>query len=201
MAILLSSCSQLPRERYGSEHCLFDPVVYEDADFRDLKIIWSSEYPLIPCDFVIGDISGNRNKEIFLYSSDNITVFDQKGGRIRQKEFDHQEFDFSEMILYDVDGDGKLNPVSGTKNDKTARLVILNGFLDVIREITDDTIYKSVSKPLGTAGNRIIFTGYSGINIGHKSIIAYDFKRIRQPGKKMFPSFRRDCRRHRMMVL
>jgi hypothetical protein len=121
-----------------------------------------------------GDIAGDKREEIVLVDGSRITVFSPSGEKLREKEFDVPGF-FSGFFA-DINNDGKEECILGTDRDKSARVVVVDGFLNIIFEHTDFPGRTQRTKPLRYSEGTLFYTTYSTQNMLPKAVAAVNTK-------------------------
>lgn len=122
--------------------------------------------------FVIGDIKGDDNREIILSQDGTISVFNRHGTLIREKTVEGVGFEHG--IIADLDNQGKQELVFGAREDKSGRLIGLNGLLHILFDHSFTEMVKGNTCPAFFFENHLYFHAVSSLSISPKLVGAFN---------------------------
>lgn len=171
--VLMGSCSLTDSGTAVGSDDVFMGGAFSRASLAYRDLAWSLPLPFGKAEIEVGDLGGTGDPEILLRTGNGLTLYNVDGTPQRTGEVSGDVMIHS-MILGDTDGDGKDDIILGADQDSAARLLVLNGFLDIQSEASFREIRKARTVPFRVKDRQIYFGAYSSMNIGPKILAAWN---------------------------
>jgi len=131
-------------------------------------------------DLLVGDVVGGPEKELAAVSATEVQVFDLSGRLLRRRSFPKESFGAG--LLADVDQDGKLDLLLGTKHSAAAKVTILNGLLFPLRSFPIIDSIDGTTIPAAVRDGVVYAYSFSAANSSPKFVAGLSLR----DGKTLF---------------
>lgn len=174
--VLAGGCSlDDPGTTVGADD-LFLAGPFATASLPHRELAWSVPLDAGTAEIEAGDLAGTGGSEILLRTGNRLALYGGDGSLQRTREVSG-DINIHSLILGDTDGDGKDDIILGADQDTAARLLVLNGLLDIQSEASFREIRKARTIPFRVKDRQVFFGAHSSMNIGPKILAAWSLGR------------------------